>query len=366
MFKHTGLAGFCSAAVIAAIAPASAQTSNNPYHVNYNWNKIQGRTIGVASGFKMAPDGQHLWIIDRCGANGCADSELDPVIQVTLDGKMTKSFGKGLIGFPHGLFVDKQGNVWVTDGAPEGDPRAAASVKKHIGHTVMKFSPEGKVLLTIGTPGVSGADQTHMNGPTGVVVQDDGTVWVTDGHGTGNFTGPFKDNMYASRGGNNRLIQFSADGKFIKQWGGGKGSEGMNPLQFNDPHDIELDAATGNMYIADRGNQRVQVIDKRGNFITRWTQFGKPSAIAIDTKGHIFVADGMSNERWNPGWERGIRVGDLKTGWVKAFIPDEVATEVGNGAAGTEFLGVDPSGNIYSGGAGIKGMVVHNPFRPLD
>jgi hypothetical protein len=72
----------------------------------------------------------------------------------------------------------------------------------------------------------------------------------------------------------------------------------------------------------------------------------------------------MSNQHWNPGWERGIRVGDIKTGWVKAFIPDESVDP--NGGAGTEFLGVDPEGDIYSGGAGIKGMVVHKPFRPLD
>src|ERR1700745_1373733 len=82
-------------------AELKAQISSNPYHVDYNWDKIQGRKIGVASGFKMDPDGKHLWIIDRCGANGCADSDLDPIMQVTLDGKMTKSFGKGAIGFPH-------------------------------------------------------------------------------------------------------------------------------------------------------------------------------------------------------------------------------------------------------------------------
>jgi DNA-binding beta-propeller fold protein YncE len=362
MFKTAGFAATLGATLVFAVS-AHAQTSTNPYHVDYGWAQIQGRTIGVASGFKMDPDGKHLWMLDRCGANGCANSDLDPIIQVTLDGKFVKSFGKGRICFPHGLFIDKQGNVWVTDGAPEGDPRAAACVPKHIGHQVYKYSPDGKLLMTIGTAGVAGADQTHMNGPTGVVVQDDGTIWVTDGHG-GPQNGANKDNMYGSRGGNNRLIEFSPDGKFIRQWGGGKGSEGSMPMQFNDPHDIALDPATGNMYIADRGNQRVQVIDKHGNFITRWTQFGKPSAIAVDTKGHIFVADGMSNAHWNPGWERGIRVGDIKTGWVKAFIPDESVDP--NGGAGTEFLGVDPEGDIYSGGAGIKGMIVHKPFRPVD
>jgi len=341
---------------------SEAQTSNNPYRVDYNWDKLQGRKIGVASGFKMAPDGQHLWVLDRCGANGCADSDLDPVIQVTLDGKFVKSFGKGQISFPHGIFVDKQGNVWVTDGAPQGDPRAAAGLKKHLGHQVYKFSPDGKLLMALGTAGVAGSDETHLNGPTGVVVQDNGTIWVTDGHG-GPQRGPYKDTMYGSRGGNNRLVEFSADGKFIKQWGGGVGTEGNNPLQFNDPHDIALDPATGNMYIADRGNQRVQVVDKNGNFITRWTQFGKPSAIAIDNKGHIYVADGMSDAHWNPGWDRGIRVGDIKTGRVKAFIPDEQTATTG---AGTEFLGVDPQGNIYSGASSRPGLVQHQPVRPLD
>jgi DNA-binding beta-propeller fold protein YncE len=362
MLRTRGLALALGAAALVTFAPGSkAQQSTNPYHVEYNWDKLEGRKIGVASGFKMDPDGKHLWVIDRCGANGCADSTLDPIIQVTLDGKFVKSFGKGVIGFPHGLFVDKQGNVWVTDGAPEGDPRAAGSAKRHIGHQVFKFSPDGKVLLTLGTAGVSGADQTHMNGPTGVVVQDNGTIWVTDGHG-GPQRGPYKDNMYGSRGGNNRLIEFSPEGKFMKQWGGGPGSEGNLPMQFNDPHDIGLDAATGNMYIADRGNQRVQVVDKNGNFVTRWTQFGKPSAVAIDTKGHIYVADGMSDAHWNPGWERGIRIGDIKTGWVKGFIPDE---EAANGA-GTEFLGVDPQGNIYSGASSRPGLVLHKPFRPVD
>jgi DNA-binding beta-propeller fold protein YncE len=359
-------AGFTLTIGVAVLLPFGsglmAQISNNPYHVDYNWDKIQGRKIGVASGFKMDPDGQHLWVLDRCGANGCADSELDPVIEVTLDGKMVKSFGKGQISFPHGIFVDKQSNVWVTDGAPQGDPRAAAGLKKHLGHQVYKFSPDGKLLMALGTAGVAGADETHLNGPTGVVVQDNGTIWVTDGHG-GPENGPNKENMYGSRGGNNRLVEFSPDGKFIKQWGGGKGSEGSLPMQFNDPHDIALDPATGNMYIADRGNQRVQVLDKNGNFITRWTQFGKPSAIAIDNKGHIYVADGMSDGHWNPGWERGIRVGDIKTGWVKAFIPDEQAAGSG---AGTEFLGVDPQGNIYSGASSRPGMVFHKPFRPVD
>ncbi len=340
-------------------AALKAQLSTNPYKVNYNWDKLQGRKIGVASGIRLDPDGKHLWILDRCGANGCAESDLDPIIEVDLDGKLVKSFAKGIISFPHGFFIDREGNVWVTDGAPAGDARGEAGFKKHMGHQVFKFSPDGKILMTLGQAGVSGADETHFNGPTGVVVADNGDIWITDGHG-GPQRGPNKENMFGSRGGNNRLVRFSKDGKYIKAWGGGIGSEGHGPLQFNDPHGIDIDS-DGRLYIADRGNNRVQVLDKEGNFITQWTQFGKPSAIAIDSHGDIYVADGMSDAHWNPGWERGIRVADLKTGWVKAFIPDEEVTR----GAGTEFLGVDLKGNIYSGASGRPGLVVHELFRPL-
>jgi len=345
---------------VAAGVLSHAQQSNNPYRVNTEWNKPLGRTIGVASGIKMDPDGRHMWILDRCGSNGCAESDLDPIIRMDPDGNIVRSFGRGLINFPHGFFIDREGNVWVTDGAPAGDPRGAAGFKKGMGHQVFKFSADGRLLMRLGEAGVSGADESHFNGPTGVVVAENGDIWITDGHG-GPQVGPNRENMYGSRGGNNRLVRFSRDGKFIRAWGGGIGSEGANPLEFNDPHDIAIDGE-GRLYIADRGNQRVQVLDKEGNFITRWTQFGKPSAIAIDTRGNIYVADGMSSEHWNPGWERGIRVGDLATGWVKAFIPD---IEIPRGA-GTEFLGVDAEGTIYSGASSRPGILVHQLVRPLD
>ena len=348
-----------AAFVLAGVA-LEGQTSTHPYRINPNWNKPLGRKIGVASGIKMDRDGRHMWILDRCGANGCAESDLDPIIKMDPDGKIVSSFGKGLINFPHGFFIDREGNVWVTDGAPAGDPRGAAGFKKGMGHQVWKFSPDGKVLMRLGEAGVAGADEKHFNGPTGVVVADTGDIWITDGHG-GPQVGPNRGNMFGSRGGNNRLVRFSKDGKFVKAWGGGVGSESADPLRFNDPHDIAIDG-DGRLYIADRGNQRVQVLDKEGTFITRWTQFGKPSAIAIDDKGHIYVADGMSDGMWNPGWERGIRVGDLKTGWVKAFIPD---IEIPAGA-GTEFLGVDLKGTIYSGASSRPGITVHELFRPLD
>ena len=153
--SHSARGASAFAVGVAALAlmrgPAvKAQILSNPYHINFNWDKLQGRKIGVASGIKIDPDGKHIWLLDRCGANGCAESDLDPIIQADLDGKLVKSFGKGVMNFPHGFFIDKEGNVWVTDGAPAGDPRGAAGFKKHMGHQVYKFSPDGKLLMTVG------------------------------------------------------------------------------------------------------------------------------------------------------------------------------------------------------------------------
>lgn len=357
--RIVSVTGFAVAALaIATGAGLEAQASTNPYRADFDWLKLEGRQIGTVSGVQMDADGQHLWILDRCGGNGCVGTGLDPILEVDMEGRLVRSLGKDMFAFPHGFFLDKEGNIWVTEGAPAGDARGEAGFERGMGHQVIKLDRSGRVLMTLGEAGVSGADESHFNGPTGVIVQDNGDIWVTDGHG-GPQRGPNSDNMFGSRGGNNRLVRFSKDGEFIQAWGGGVGSESHEPMRFNDPHSIARDAA-GNIYVADRGNLRVQVIDKEGHFITQWTQFGKPSAIAI-AGNNVYVADGMSNDHWNPGWERGIRVGDVETGWVKAFIPDYEVTR----GAGTEFVGVDNEGNLYSGASGRPGLVVHELFRPL-
>ena len=121
-------------------------------------------TWGSTSGVDIDRDGKSVWLFDRCEtADDCSNSKLDPVLKFDASGKLVKSFGAGMINYPHGLYVDAQDNIWVSDGRAKNNGK---------GHTVMKFSPEGKLLMTLGTPGVPGnavfsAHETwqHMQGP---------------------------------------------------------------------------------------------------------------------------------------------------------------------------------------------------------
>ena len=122
----------------------------NPYASIDNWvNLPNGRSWGSTAGVDIDPDGRHLWAIDRCGANSCAGSSLDPILKIDPDGNVVTAIGGGLMLFPHGLHVDRDGNVWVTD-AQGPDPANPATAGK--GHVVYKLSPEGQLLLTLGHP----------------------------------------------------------------------------------------------------------------------------------------------------------------------------------------------------------------------
>ena len=216
-------------------------------------------------------------------------------------------------------------------------------LKRGLGHQVFKLDQDGNVVMTLGEAGVSGYGPNHFNGPAGVVVAPNGDIWIADGH----------------RGGNNRIVKFSSDGKFLLEVGGGVESKSGDPGKFNDPHDLAMDAE-GRLIVADRGNNRVQIFDQEGNLLAVWTQFARPSTVFVDTEGVIYAGDGMSNDQWNPGWERGIRIGDVTTGWVTAFIPDSEAPD----GTGVEFLGVDFQGNIYAGEVGRQRLVKYVRYRP--
>ena len=318
--------------VVLGVNSAVAQVLPNPYRQVDRWTSLPGgRTPGAVGGVTMDPDGEHLWAVIRCDAtapnrfgNECLDSDLDPVLKFDMDGNVVESFGGGMFIWPHGIHVDSEGNVWVTDAVSE--VRTPDGTR---GHQVIKFSPTGRVLMTLGTPGKPGVGNNSFNAPADVVVADNGDIFVADGHG---------DNT------NNRIVKFSKDGTFIKSWG----KTGYAPGEFRTLHAIAMDAE-GRIYVGDRSNNRIQIFDQEGEFLAQWTQFGRPSGIFFDDHGRIFVADSESDDVQNPGWEMGIRIGEVATGWVTEFIlypwgdPREVA---GNGA---EFVAVDRDGNIYGG-----------------
>ena len=318
--------------VVLGVNSAVAQVLPNPYRQVDGWASLPGgRTPGAVGGVTMDPDGEHLWAVIRCDAtapnrfgNECLDSDLDPVLKFDMDGNVVESFGGGMFIWPHGIHVDPEGNVWVTDAVSE-----ARTPDGTRGHQVIKFSPTGRVLMTLGTPGKPGVGNNSFNAPADVVVADNGDIFVADGHG---------DNT------NNRIVKFSKDGTFIKSWG----KTGYAPGEFRTLHAIAMDAE-GRIYVGDRSNNRIQIFDQEGEFLAQWTQFGRPSGIFFDDHGRIFVADSESDDVQNPGWEMGIRIGEVATGWVTEFIlypwgdPREVA---GNGA---EFVAVDRDGNIYGG-----------------
>jgi len=315
-----------SAAGALAQSAAAPNSQPNPYRTVEHWYQLpDGRTMGSTSSVAIAPDG-HIWVADRCGANSCAASDLAPIFEFAPSGKLLRNFGANLLAFPHSITFDKDGNFWITDQGRNGK-----------GDQVFKFSPEGKVLMTLGKAGVPGDGPDTFNQPNAVAVAPNGDLFISDGHNVGR--------------GNARVVKFTKDGKFIKQWGG----HGSAPGQFEMPHALAFDSK-GRLFVADRGNNRIQIFDQDGNFLAEWKQFSRPSGIFIDKNDVMYVADSESTDKDgygnNPGWRRGIRVGSAKDGSVVAFVPDpSPGTAVTSAAEG---LAADAEGNIYGAEVGPK------------
>ncbi|MGH9196750.1 MAG: peptidyl-alpha-hydroxyglycine alpha-amidating lyase family protein, partial [Acidimicrobiia bacterium] len=271
-------------------------------------------------------------VAERCGANSCAGSNLAVVLTFDPSGKLVTSFGAGMFIFPHGIHVDNAGNVWVTDAqGPDGkDPNRNGK-----GHQVIKFSAQGKVLLTLGTAGVAGDPPDALNEPCDVVTAANGDIFVADGH-SGQNASATPDTVA-------RIVKFSKEGKFIKTWGKWGSAAG----EFKTPHGVALDSR-GRLFVADRGNVRIQIFDQDGKFLEEWKQFSRTSGIFIDKNDALYAADSESNARSNPGWKRGIRIGSAKDGKVTAFIPDPEADPDKASTSGAEGVAADNVGNLYA------------------
>jgi DNA-binding beta-propeller fold protein YncE len=337
-----------------AYAQSDAPTNDapNPYRTIEGWGQLpEGRKWGSTSSVDIDKDGKSIWVAERCGANSCLDRASGEILNVPVimkfdsDGKLLKSFGAGMFIAPHGIYVDKEGNVWITDyqddaplpargaaRAPETEgpigPRPGATR----GHQVYKFSSDGKLLLTLGKKGGAAAPD-YFYAPNDVVVAPNGDIFVSEGHGAGN----------------NRILKFSKDGTLIKTWG----KRGTGPGEFDQPHALAFDSK-GRLFVGDRNNNRIQIFDQNGTFLAEMRQFSRPSGIFIDKQDNLYVTDSesMSVSRNHDGWKRGIRIGSLKDGKVTAFIPDPAEDAKGTSAA--EGVAVDAQGNIYGAEVGPK------------
>ncbi len=347
-------------------------TLTNPYRLVADWPTLpasmkgpNGRKWGEVIRVHVAPDG-NVWVFQRCfhdkpaGDATCLNrgEANPPILKFSPTGTLLTSFGVGLFAHPHGFTVDKDGNIWTTDTNDEevilGMPAKNAQGVT-MGQEVLKISPTGRVLLTIGTEGVGGNGPYTFDRPTGVAIAPNGNIFVADGHSR-------------NRSNSARVVKYSPDGRFITAWG----RMGSEPGNFREPHDIYVGGSKAYIYVADRLNSRIQVFDQDGTFIAAWKQFGQPSSVFVDTHDNIFVGavyqgpDAQARGQSAPGPtagqttgvnDRAIVVGNAITGELKYLIPDpgdlSKMTDSGTSASG---IAVDDQGSIYAADVGFNNL----------
>lgn len=268
MTPTTWTLALAAASLATAVLAQTSSTPRNdlpqPYRTTRDWGQLPpGVTWAAVTAVEPAPDGS-IYVIHRCFANSCAGRSEAPILKYDARGRLLKSWGEGMSVFPHGATVDRDGNLWLTDARGENGK----------GHQVLKFNAEGKVLMTLGKAGVSGSGSDLFDQPTDLVVSPAGDIFVTDSHRSGK---------------NSRVVRFTKDGTYIKEWG----RKGSGRGEFSEPHTIAMDSR-GRLFVGDRENNRIQIFDQNGTFLDEWRQFGRPSGIFITKDDTIYVADSES------------------------------------------------------------------------
>ena len=259
MIRTVAWIGFASVSVALAqntphVPPYPRVDATVGYKADAAWpkGKAPGAEWGAMSSVAVGPDG-NIWTFNRGKI---------PVQVFSPDGKLVKFWKPedGLFKNPHTIRFDSAGGLWIVDTLTQ---------------TVRKFSTDGKVLMTIGTPNEAGADQTHMNQPNDVAFASNGDIYVSDGYG------------------NDRVVVFDKTGKYLRSWG----NLGQRPGEFSQPHSIVLDSKD-RVYVADRNNARIQVFDSKGKFLSEWKNIVTPWALAITKDDEIYVC-GSSPMLWS-------------------------------------------------------------------
>jgi streptogramin lyase len=287
-----------SVIVLLAVTADLALTSmiDSAYRKVENWAQLPpGYAWGTMSAVAVDTKG-NVYGFQR-------DDPTSKVIVFDKQGKYLKTWGEGSFPYPHGMGALRDGNIWTTDRQAQ---------------LVLKFDPDGKLLFSLGQKGVAGNMESTdtFNGASDVAMAENGDIFVSDGEGQ-----------------NTRVVKFSKDGKFIKTWG----AKGAAPGQMQTPHAIFIDG-NGRVWVADRGNKRLQVFDQDGKFLDQMTQFGTPVSLFIqgDT---LFVA--------SPAPENKVTIGTT----------DGKVLDVIEGLDAPHGIAVDANGAIYVAQSGGKSIL---------
>ena len=328
----------------------------NNYDRDETWLKLpKGHVLGATSALDIDKDGKSVWLVERCAGNGgCTAVKTNPIMKFDATGKLVRSFGAGLLVYPHGMWVDREGNVWVADTQSnieknDGTPNAAPAGTVAAGNRVLKFSPAGKLLLQLGTTGHYGADNAHFNQPSDVITAPNGDIFVADGHELENLPP--------------RIMKFDKTGKFIKSWD----LCSKSTVPFDCSHSLAMDSQ-GRLFVADRGNSQVVIYDQDGKRLAEWKQFGKPSGLYIDKHDVLYAGDSVSSVQEGNAYIRGVHIGSARTGEVTGFIPDVLGNPAPwfplKGTTGPEGVVADAQGHIFVSQVAPFGQVARYTLKP--
>ena len=314
----------------------------NPNRIG-SWASLpEGREWGSTAGMDTDPTDGHVWGYERCGSGSaggpgvnCDNNRVDPIFKFDRNtGEVLANFGIGVFVTPHGIYVDDDGTVWATD--------FAGNAEGTKGHQVHKFSSDGELLMSLGTAGQPGNDPAHLNQPNDVIVAPDGSIFVADGHSGQNMTTAQQMAEGRAAGLTGRIVKYSSEGEYLMEWG----EIGTEHGQFRTPHALEFDSQ-GRLWVADRGNHRIEIYDQQGNYLESRYLYGRISDIFITDDGMVYAIDSESSEDRHINWRNGVRIGPVDQDWLVGFIPPwESESRPQNGVTG-EGIAVDADGNVY-------------------
>ncbi len=283
----------------------------------------EGWKFGRVSAVATSADAKEVFVFQR-------GKKADPIVVFDAKGKYLRSWGKGMFGNPHGMRLDRDGNVWVTD---NGD------------HQVMKFTPKGERLLTLGIKGKPATDDKTFNRPTDIAFAPTGEVYVSDGYG------------------NSRVVKFSRRGKYLLAWG----KKGTGPGEFNTPHSIGVDGK-GTVYVSDRENNRIQIFDANGKFLRQWTHLGATQNLFVTPSQEMWIIthrNNIENLTYDTLAGRIMKI-DLATGKILGAM-ESPGHWLNVSSAGEIYIG-SLTGNVFRWYAGWldRGLGATEGLRPAN